>query len=128
MPCFTPMYAVSNAEAITASECGPPSEVGERRNSSTAMTAAGPSSSLSIAMGIPAVMAGVVESECCHGRVPAHIPFVAPARLADLYLGGAAARGLICAFVGAPSRSAVEADSPAMGGQGRAHHQGRIFN
>jgi len=25
-------------------------------------------------LGIPAVKAGVVESECCHGRVPAPVP------------------------------------------------------
>jgi hypothetical protein len=32
------------------------------------------------------------------------------------------------ALVGAPSRSAIEADSPAMGETGRAHHQGRSSN
>ncbi len=39
----------------------------------------------SCAMGIPAVKAGVVESECCHGRVPAHYSLT-PAAISKLIL------------------------------------------
>lgn len=42
--------------------------------------------------------------------------------------GQRAGLGFFCAFVGAPSRSAIEADSPATGGLGRAHHQQHFLN